>query len=162
MNTFVLIENGKVVGTTAFENLEGYKVLPAPKNWDGNIEKLKYKNGQLTLIPEEEYIELKRKKLIEERIKELNEATDTYFYKEAAERGDYKNMGEIVYDAQQGDEDAGFLLRLYDAIWEKEEELENQVKEMSLSELQQLNISNFIKTVYDPIKDQLNQTQRGE
>jgi len=155
MNTFILIENGKPVGTTTFENLEGYKVLPAPEGWDGNLERLKYENGQLTLIPEEEYIELKRQKLLKERIEQLNQATDDYFYAEAAERGDYKNMGEIVYDAQQGDEDAKFLLKLYDAIWEKEEELEEQLTNMSLSELEQLNIQELTTSTYDQVKENL-------
>ena len=158
----VLVQNGRIVGTTELSKVPGFTVLPAPVNWDGDVNKLRLEGEKVVLIPEEEYQEKHRQELIEARIKALNEATDTYFYREAAQRGDYKNMGEIVYDAQQGDEDAEFLLRLYDAIWEKEEELEKQVKGMSLSELQQLNISNFIKTAYDPIKDQLNQTQRGE
>ena len=155
MNTFILIENGKVVGTTTFESLEGYEVLPAPEGWDGNLERLKYENGQLTLIPEEEYIELKRQELLKKRIDQLNQATDDYFYSEAEDRGGYKNMGEIVYDAQQGDSDARFLLKLYDAIWNKEEELEDQLQGLSLSELEQLNVQELTSSTYEQVKENL-------
>ena len=136
MNTFILIENGKVVGTTTFKSLEGYEVLPAPEGWDGNLERLKYENGQLTLIPEEEYIELKRQKLLKELTDKFNRITDDYFYTEAENRGDYKNMGEIYVDAQGGDEDAKYLLQLYNAVWDAEEKAENEIDQ--LSDLNQL------------------------
>jgi hypothetical protein len=151
----VLVQNGKIVGTTELSKVPGFTVLPAPVNWDGDVNKLRLEGEKVVLIPEEEYQEKLRQELIEARIKALNEATDTYFYREAAQRGDYKNMGEIVYDAQQGDEDAEFLLRLYDAIWEKEEELEKQLQEMSLSELEQINVYELAGSTYDQVKENL-------
>jgi len=151
----VLVQNGKIVGTTELSKVPGFTVLPAPVNWDGDVNKLRLEGEKVVLIPEEEYQEKHRQELIEARIKALNEATDTYFYREAAQRGDYKNMGEIVYDAQQGDEDAEFLLRLYDAIWEKEEELEKQLQEMSLSELEQINVYELAGSTYDQVKENL-------
>jgi transcription termination factor NusB len=151
----VLVQNGRIVGTTELSKVSGFTVLPAPVNWDGDVNKLRLEGEKVVLIPEEEYQEKHRQELIEARIKALNEATDTYFYREAAQRGDYKNMGEIVYDAQQGDEDAEFLLRLYDAICEKEEELEKQLQEMSLSELEQINVYELAGSTYDQVKENL-------
>ena len=151
----VLVQNGRIVGTTELSKVSGFTVLPAPVNWDGDVNKLRLEGEKVVLIPEEEYQEKHRQELIEARIKALNEATDTYFYREAAQRGDYKNMGEIVYDAQQGDEDAEFLLRLYDAIWEKEGELEKQLQEMSLSELEQINVYELAGSTYDQVKENL-------
>ena len=151
----VLIENGRIVGTTQMESVKGFTVLPAPEGWDGNLERLKYENRKLSLIPEEEYIELKRQELLKKRIDQLNQATDNYFYSEAENRGGYKNMGEIVYDARQGDSDAKFLLKLYDAIWNKEEELEEQLQGMSLSELEQLNVQELTNSIYEQVKENL-------
>ena len=155
----VLVQNGRIVGTTELSKVSGFTVLPAPVNWDGDVNKLRLEGEKVVLIPEEEYQEKHRQELIEARIKALNEATDTYFYREAAQRGDYKNMGEIVYDAQQGDEDAEFLLRLYDANRDKEEELEKQLQEMSLSELEQINVYELAGSTYDQVKENL---ERGE
>jgi len=88
----------------------------------------------------------------------LNWLTDRYFYGEAEKRGGYKNMGEIVHDAGEEDPDAQFLLKLYDAIWEKEEELENQIDSMSLEELLNLNIEAWVKPLYDQIVAELENT----
>jgi len=60
-------------------------------------------------------------------VETLNYLTDRYFYEIAAERGDYKNMGEIYVDASQNDPDAQYLLKLYEAVWNAEEEAENEV-----------------------------------
>jgi len=86
---------------------------------------------------------------------ELSDATDLYFYSQAKLHGGYLNMGEIVHDAGEGDPDAQFLLKLYDAIWEKEEELENQIDSMSLEELLNLNIEAWVKPLYDQIVAEL-------
>jgi len=69
-------------------------------------------------------------------VETLNYLTDQYFYNHAAERGDYKNMGEIYVDAQGGDEDAKYLLQLYNAVWDAEEKAENEIDQ--LSDLNQL------------------------
>ncbi len=69
-------------------------------------------------------------------IETLNHLTDKYFYDHAAERGDYKNMGEIYVDAQGGDSDAKYLLQLYNAVWDAEEKTENEIDQ--LSDLNQL------------------------
>ena len=69
-------------------------------------------------------------------IETLNYLTDQYFYDHAAERGDYKNMGEIYVDAQGGDSDAKYLLQLYNAVWDAEEAAENEIDQ--LSDLNQL------------------------
>ena len=86
-------------------------------------------------------------------IKALTNLTDQYFYNEAKKR-DYLNMGEILYDAQANppDPDAVFLKKLYNAIWAKEEELENQLKSMSLEELLNLNLRNWAYKQYEEIK----------
>lgn len=60
---YVLIENGKIVGTTSLSSLKGFEVLPPPDGWDGNLERLEYANGTLRLIPLDEYIEKKRGEL---------------------------------------------------------------------------------------------------
>ncbi len=88
----------------------------------------------------------------------LSSQTDRYFYSQAKARGGYLNMGEIVHDAGEGDPDAQFLLKLYDAIWEKEEELENQIDSMSLEELLNLNIEAWVKPLYDQIVAELENT----
>ena len=98
MNTFILIENGKPVGTTTFENLEGYKVLPAPEGWDGNLERLKYENGQLTLIPEEEYIRLKKEKLKRERKQEISRFTEDYIVNALSKLDE--DLADITSEAQ--------------------------------------------------------------
>ena len=67
-------------------------------------------------------------------------------------------MGEIIYDAEQGDEDALFLKSLYDAIWAREEELEAQIDEMSLEELLNLNVQKICKEAYDQVKAELETT----
>ncbi len=69
-------------------------------------------------------------------VETLNYLTDQYFYSHAAERGDYKNMGEIYVDAQGGDADAKYLLQLYNAVWDAEEKAENEIDQ--LSDLNQL------------------------
>ncbi len=97
----------------------------------------------------------------EGRKTELSQATDRYFYYQAKARGGYLNMGEIVHDAGEGDPDAQFLLKLYDAIWEKEEELEKQIDSMSLEELLNLNIEAWVKPLYDQIVAELENTSEG-
>ena len=83
---------------------------------------------------------------------ELSKATDHYFYSQAEARGGYLNMGEINYDAKEGDKDAQFLLRLYDAIWEKEEELEKQIETMELEELLKIeSMEAWVKPYYDAV-----------
>ena len=67
-------------------------------------------------------------------------------------------MGEIVHDAQEGDSDAQFLLKLYDAIWEKEEEFETQIDSMSLEELLNLDVQKICKEAYDQVKAELENT----
>jgi len=69
-------------------------------------------------------------------VETLNYLTDQYFYGHAQEKGDYKNMGEIYVDAQGGDEDAKYLLQLYNAVWDAEEKAENEIDQ--LSDLNQL------------------------
>jgi len=87
---------------------------------------------------------------------ELSQATDRYFYSQAKQRGGYLNMGEIVHDAGEGDPDAQFLLKLYDAIWKKEEELENQIDSMSLEELLKIkNMETWVKPHYDQVVAEL-------
>jgi len=88
----------------------------------------------------------------------LSSQTDRYFYTEAENRGGYKNMGEIIYDAEQGDEDAQFLKSLYDAIWTKEEELEQIVDSMTIEELLNLDVQKICKEAYDQVKAELETT----
>ena len=68
----------------------------------------------------------------------LNYITDKYFYDEAFRRGGYKNMGEIKVDADSGDEDAKYLLSLYEAVWNAEEAAEEEVNNMSIDQLKEL------------------------
>jgi len=92
---------------------------------------------------------------------ELSDATDLYFYSQAKLHGGYLNMGEIERDKKTGDQDALFLDALYDAIWEKEEELEKQIDKMSLEELLNLDIEKLCKEAYDPIVKELSQKQQN-
>jgi len=69
-------------------------------------------------------------------VETLNYLTDQYFYGIAQEKGDYKNMGEIYVDAQSNDPDAQYLLKLYNAVWDAEEQAENEIDQ--LSDLNQL------------------------
>ena len=93
----------------------------------------------------------------------LNWLTDRYFYDVAKQRGGYLNMGEIIYDAEQGDEDAQFLKNLYDAIWAKEEELEAELEQMSLDQLLELDLKAWTKEHYDAVKAELeNQSENNE
>ena len=89
----------------------------------------------------------------------LCQFTDRYFYGKAELRGGYLNMGEITYDAQNGDPDAQFLLKLYDAIWEKEDELEKQIDQMSLEELLNLDIDSFARQAYDTVVAELEKVE---
>ncbi|WP_457678662.1 hypothetical protein, partial [Thermovibrio sp.] len=68
----------------------------------------------------------------------MNYITDNFFYKEAKERGGYKNMGEIKLDADSGDEDAKYLLSLYEAVWNAEEAAEEEVNNMSIDQLKDI------------------------
>jgi len=68
----------------------------------------------------------------------LNYITDKYFYEEAKKRGDYRNMGEIKVDADAGDEDAQFLMGLYNAVWNAEETAEEEVNAMTEEQIDEL------------------------
>ena len=92
-------------------------------------------NGNQTKILPLPESEEELKKVI---IDTLNYLTDVYFYRQAEARGGYRNMGEIKVDADAGDTDARFLLQLYNAIWNKEEELEENIQSKTLEELQEL------------------------
>jgi len=85
----------------------------------------------------------------------LNNLTDQYFYQTAQERGDYKNMGEIYIDAQANDPDAQFLLKLYDAVWKKEEELEQELQKMGLEGPLNLDLQKWAYQKYDQVKKEL-------
>jgi|GEM_PF-4781130 len=104
---------------------------------------------------EEEVNTLFGQQIAKEKKRELSQATDRYFYSQAKARGGYLNMGEILYDAQQGDPDAKFLKQLYDAIWAKEEELEAQLEQMSLEQLLELDLEAWAKEAYDQVKAEL-------
>jgi len=75
--------------------------------------------------------ELTEEELKESIVDTLNYLTDEFFYGEAEKRGGYKNMGEILVDAQQGDNDAKYLLSLYEKVWAVEEKAEEQVNRAS-------------------------------
>ena len=85
MQTYVIVENNKVVGTTIFKELEGYKVLPAPEGFDGNLEKLTLENGQLKLLSEEEYLQIKKQEAIKEAKRKISQATDSYIQRKLAQ-----------------------------------------------------------------------------
>jgi len=72
----VLIKDGKIVGLTGLNELEGYEILPAPEGVE--IERLRYKNGKIEVISEEEYIKEKKRKLLRERKRQVSKATDRY------------------------------------------------------------------------------------
>ena len=105
-----------------------------------------------TAITEGKVVGSKDNNLSDYRKMELNQVTDRYFYAEAKARGDYLNMGEIIYDAQAGDPDATFLKQLYDAVWAKEEELEKQLEEMTLDQLLELDLEAWAREAYDQVK----------
>ena len=87
--------------------------------------------------------------------KQLSEQTDNYFYAEAENRGGYKNMGEILYDADQGDPDAQFLKKLYDEIWAKEEELEDLIDQKTIDELLALDLKKLCEEEYGKVVQEL-------
>jgi len=118
-------------------------------NYDSSDEETLQQLKEQLNATDEEINELLRRLVIEQLIS----FTDQYFYNEAKKR-DYLNMGEILYDAQANppDPDAVFLKKLYNAIWAKEEELENQLKSMSLEELLNLNLRNWAYKQYEEIK----------
>ena len=89
-------------------------------------------------------------------IETLNHLTDRYFYDHAAERGDYRNMGEIYVDAQGGDEDAKYLLQLYNAVWDAEEKAENEIDQLS-DQNQLLSILKDVSSYLLPKLDQAKQ-----
>ena len=120
------------------------------------VEQLKIFQGEILDIED------KRKEIPEFFKKEISNLTDSYFYTEAKARGGYLNMGEIYVDAQENDPDAKFLLKLYDAIWEKEEELESRIDSMNLEELLNLDIEKLVKESYDPIKESLETATESE
>ena len=120
------------------------------------VEQLKIFQGEILDIED------KRKEIPEFFKKEISNLTDSYFYTEAKARGGYLNMGEIYVDAQENDPDAKFLLKLYDAIWEKEEELESRINSMNLEELLNLDIKKLVKESYDPIKESLETATESE
>jgi len=99
------------------------------------------------------------KVVLNEMISKLNHLTDSYFYSEAKARGDYLNMGEIIHDAESGDPDATFLKQLYDAVWNKEEELEKELSQMTLDQLLELNLEVWAKEAYDQVKAELESQQ---
>jgi len=120
------------IGDLVYENIEPYFV-----DENGN---------KVWIVPSDE------EQLKDAFIDTLNWITDRYFYEEANKRGGYKNMGEIMYDAQEGDSDAIFLKSLYDAVWNKEEELENKVMSMSFEELLSFDVKKFAYEAYDEVK----------
>jgi len=86
----------------------------------------------------------------------LNWLTDNYFYSIAQKRGGYRNMGEINYDADiDKDSDAIYLQKLYDVLWNKEEELEKQINSMSFEELLKLNLKGWVYPIYDALAKDL-------
>ncbi|WP_457755171.1 hypothetical protein [Thermovibrio ammonificans] len=92
----------------------------------------------------------------EKRKEELSQATDRFFYTQAKQRGGYINMGEIEHDSKAGDPDAQFLDELYDALWEKEEELESQIDSMALEELLKIeDMDAWAKPHYDAVVAEL-------
>jgi len=83
-------------------------------------------------LPEDE------KGLRELIVNTFNYITDKYFYDKAFEMGGYKNMGKIKVDADSGDEDAKYLLLLYEAVWNAEETVEEEINNMSTEQLKEL------------------------
>jgi len=118
----------------------------------GEFHSLQEIKDKLDLLPDN----LNIAPIKERRIQELNDVTDSYFYSCALKRGGYKNMGEINYDATvDNDPDAKFLQKLYDALWAKEAEIEEQIDKMSLEELLNLDIKKLTKTEYDKVLKEL-------
>jgi hypothetical protein len=148
---------GKMKMVVYFEELtlkNGQKIIDMPVSKDFLIS-IGYN--------EEEVNNLFREQLVKEKKKKLNTITDRYFYAEAKTRGDYLNMGEIIYDAQAGDPDATFLKQLYDAVWAKEEELEKQLEEMTLDQLLELDLEAWAKEAYNQVKAELeNQSENNQ
>ncbi|TCK06352.1 hypothetical protein [Phorcysia thermohydrogeniphila] len=104
--------------------------------------------------------ELTEEELRQATIETLNYLTDEFFYREAQKRGGYKNMGEILVDAQQGDEDAKYLLSLYEKVWAVEEEAEKQVSEAGQKLL--LKIAEDVRTFLLPkLKKVLKEVEPG-
>jgi len=135
------------IGNAIYERIEPKVVIPTKFDENGNPIEFE----ERWAIPELANEETARKCFIDT----LNWLTDRYFYAEAKTRGDYLNMGEIIYDAQAGDPDATFLKALYDAVWAKEEELEKQLEEMTLDQLLELDLEAWAREAYDQVKADL-------
>ena len=151
----ILVKDGEIVGVTELPSISGYGVYPAPEGWDGELSRLRYTGSEVVLIPEEEWRELRLAETRRQLIERLNAFTDEWFYHEASLRGGYRNMGEILYDAETGDEDATFLKALYDAVWSKEEDLEGQLGELTLEELQGLDLESWAREAFEQVKSEL-------
>ena len=127
--------------------------------FDGELIDVTYKkweNGKWVDMSQEEILQ----KLRADAKETVTRYTDYYFYKLAKERGDYLNMGEIEHDAKEGDKDAQFLLKVYEALWKREEEFEKEIDESSAEKLQNENILT-VKKAYDQIVSQIEKEMEG-
>jgi len=53
---WAIVKNNRIEGFTEKpDSLVGVEVFPIPPNWDGNPEKLEYREGKVVVISEEEY-----------------------------------------------------------------------------------------------------------
>jgi hypothetical protein len=74
----VLIKDGQVIGLTELNELKGYEILPAPKGFDGNLERLRYRKGKLEVISEEDYLKEKKIGILRRMKRQVSKATERY------------------------------------------------------------------------------------
>jgi len=132
---WVIVRNGQIEGFTEKpDTLVGVEIFPIPPNWDGNPEKLEYKNGNVVVITEEEYKAKKAKELREVFQKQLKSLEFDRLQKVLSDYG-YKDLGDVQYWHSQdpNDPEPKGLLEWYstydDAIWGEIDNLQNKTFE---------------------------------
>jgi hypothetical protein len=148
---YAIVRDGEITGFTA---LALPSALPIPPGWDGNPERLEYRNGEIVVLSEEEYKAKKeqqlredlKQKLLELERKRLQKVIETY---------KYIDFADVQYYASQDDEEAKGILSWYsaydDAIWEEIGFLSDKTFE----ELQNYNPVEVERRIFEQTKDKL-------
>jgi len=154
---WAIVKNNRIEGFTEKpDSLVGVEVFPIPPNWDGNPEKLEYREGKVVVISEEEYKAKKEKELREVFQKQLKSLEFDRLQKVLDQYG-YKDLGDVQYWHSQDpkDEEPAGLLMWYkaydDAIWNEIDSLSGK----SFEELQNYDPVAVEQKIFNQTKDKL-------
>jgi len=154
---WVTVRNGQIEGFTEKpDSLVGVEVFPIPPNWDGNPEKLEYREGKVVVISEEEYKAKKEKELREVFQKQLK-SLEFDRLQEVLDKYGYKDLGDVQYWHSQDpkDEEPAGLLMWYkaydDAIWNEIDSLSGK----SFEELQNYDPVAVEQKIFNQTKNKL-------